>query len=137
SDPRLGIMFTPIVFDSAKGTQRYPSRTPTYVGHHNGSATLPDSTVSWIGPFFSNENATLNVVSYADQKFTEAEARLIVSGAAAADVPYRAAIRANMTKLRVDTAAITASLAARPKLSAVTNPLEEIITEKYIANFLK
>src|SRR2546429_9575179 len=59
------------------------------------------------------------------------------SGAAAADVPYRAAIRANMTKLRVDTAAITAYLAARPNLSAVTNPLEEIITEKYIANFLK
>jgi len=137
NDPRLPIMFTPIVYDSVRGTTRYPATTTRYVGHPNGGATLPDSTVSWIGPFFSNENAPLSVVSYADQKFTEAEARLIVSGAAAADVPYRAAIRANMTKLRVDTAAITAYLAARPNLSAVTNPLEEIITEKYIANFLK
>jgi hypothetical protein len=76
-------------------------------------------------------------VSYSDQKFTEAEARLIVSGAAAADAPYREGIRANMQKLGVGTAAITAYLAARPALATLANPLEEIITEKYIANFLK
>ena len=137
SDPRLPIMFTPIVYDSIRGTTRYPSTTPKYVGHRNGSAQLADSTVSWIGPFFSNENAPLNVVSYADQKFTEAEARLIVGGATAADAPYREGIRANMQKLGVAAAAITAYLAARPSLATVANPLEEIITEKYIANFLK
>jgi hypothetical protein len=137
SDPRLPVMFTPVVFDSVRGTVRYPAATTRYVGHPNGGSTLPDSTVSWIGPFFSSDTARLNVVSYADQLFTEAEARLIVSGATAADAPYRAGIRANMTKLRVDTAAITAYLAARPNLGAVANPLEEIITEKYVANFLK
>jgi hypothetical protein len=137
SDPRLPIMFTPIVFDSVRGTTRYPSTTPTYVGHPNGGSTLSDSTVSWIGPFFSNENAKLSVVSYADQKFTEAEARLIVSGAAAADAPYREGIRANMTKLGVASTAIDAYLAARPSLATVANPLLEIITEKYVANFLK
>ena len=137
SDPRLPIMFTPIVYDSIRGTTRYRSTTPRYVGHRNGSAQLTDSTVSWIGPYFSNENASLNVVSYADQKFTEAEARLIVSGAAAADAPYREGIRANMQKLGVATAAINAYLAARPALNTLANPLEEIITEKYIANFLK
>ena len=137
SDPRLPIMFTPIYYDSVRGTTRYRSTTPRYIGHRNGSGTLSDSTVSWIGPFFSNGDATLNVASYSDQKFTEAEARLIVSGAAVADVPYRAGIRANMEKLRVATAAIDAYLAARPGLATLTNPLEEIITEKYIANFLK
>jgi hypothetical protein len=137
NDPRLPIMFTPIVYDSIRGTTRYPAATIRYVGHPNGGATLADSTVSWIGPFFSNENARLSVASYADQKFTEAEARLIVSGAAAADAPYRDGIRANMTKLGIASGAIDAYLATRPDLSTVANPLEEIITEKYVANFLK
>jgi hypothetical protein len=57
------------------------------VGHPNGGPTLADSTVSWVGAYFSDEDAPLNVVSYSDQKFTEAEARLIVSGAADDDAP--------------------------------------------------
>jgi hypothetical protein len=137
NDPRLPIMFTPIVYDSIRGTVRYPSTTPTFIGHRNGAAQLTDSTVSWIGPYYSNENATLNVVSYADQKFTEAEARLIVGGATAADAPYRDGIRAHMQKLGVATAAINAYIAARPALSTLANPLAEIIREKYVANFLK
>jgi hypothetical protein len=137
NDPRLPIMFTPVAYDSVRGTVRYPSRTPTWVGHPNGGAPLNDSTVSWIGPYYSAENANLSVVSYADQKFTEAEARLIVSGAAAADAAYREGIRAHLQKLGVATAAITAYVNARPNLATVANPLEEIITQKYIANFLK
>ena len=60
-----------------------------------------------------------------------------MSGAAAADQAYRDGIRANMTKLGVAAAAINAYIAARPALASVANPLQEIITEKYIANFLK
>ena len=142
SDPRLPILFTPIFYDSIKGSGpsrvTFPAKPGTFVGHVEGSdQTHADSTVSLIGPFFSNEAASLNIASYSDQKFTEAEARLIVSGAAAADQPYRDAIKANMTKLGVSSAAITAYLAARPALTSVSNPLQEIITEKYIANFLK
>jgi hypothetical protein len=142
SDPRLGILFAPVWYDSIKGsgTSRvvYPAKPNTFVGHVEGGDVLQtDSTVSNIGAFFSNENAPLNVASYADQKFTEAEARLIVSGAAAADQAYRDGIRANMTKLGVSSAAITAYLNARPALASVSNPLQEIITEKYVANFLK
>jgi hypothetical protein len=142
ADPRLPILFTPIVYDSIKGSGpsrvTYPAKPGTYVGHVAGSDQIQaDSTVSLIGPFFSNETASLNVVSFADQKFTEAEARLIVSGAAAADQPYRDGIRANMTKLGVSTAAINAFLATRPALASVANPLQEIIIEKYVANFLK
>jgi hypothetical protein len=142
ADPRLPILFTPIVYDSIKGSGpsrvTFPAKPGTFVGHLAGSdQTQTDSTVSLIGPFFSNETASLNVVSFADQKFTEAEARLIVSGAAAADQAYRDGIRANMTKLGVTTAAINAYLASRPALASVANPLQEIITEKYVANFLK
>ena len=142
SDPRLPILFAPIQYDSIKGTGTsrvtFPAKPNTFVGHLSGGDQFQaDSTVSTIGPFFSNENATLSVASFADQKFTEAEARLIVSGAAAADQPYRDGIRANMTKLGVATAAINAYIAARPPLASVSNALQEIITEKYIANFLK
>jgi hypothetical protein len=141
NDPRLGILFTPIFYDSIRGTgvnrRTYPAKPNTFVGHLAGSDVFQtDSTVSQIGPFFSAEAAPLNVASYADQKFTEAEARFIVSGAAAADGAYRDGIRANMTKLGVPAAAITAYVNARPALTAA-NALQEIITEKYIANFLK
>ena len=136
-DPRIGIFFTPAPLDSVRGTVRYPATTVKYVGHRNGGATLNDSTVSWVGPFFSAETATLDVVSYADQKFTEAEARLIVTGAAAADAAYRDGVRAHMQKVGVPTAAINTYIAALPALNTRANPLEEIITQKYIANFLK
>jgi hypothetical protein len=141
-DPRLPILFTPIVYDSIKGSGpsrvTYPAKPGTFLGHTAGSDVIQaDSTVSLVGPFFSNETAPLNVVSYADQKFTEAEARLIVSGAAAADQAYRDGIKANMTKLGLSASAVTAYLATRPALTSVANPLQEIITEKYIANFLK
>jgi SusD/RagB-like outer membrane lipoprotein len=136
-DPRIGIFFTPAPLDSVRGTVRYPATSVKYVGHRNGAATLNDSTVSWIGPVYSAETATLDLVSYADQKFTEAEARFIVSGATAADAPYRDGVRAHMQKVGVSAAAINTYLAALPALSTRSNPLEEIITQKYIANFLK
>jgi hypothetical protein len=128
NDPRLGIIVRPT---------RRDLPNIVYRGHRNGAPQENDSTVSDIGPYFSADSAALNWNSYANAKFIEAEARLIVSGATAADAPYRAAIRANMEKLRVPTAAINTYLAARPALNTVANPLEAIITQKYIANFLK
>lgn len=41
-----------------------------------------------------------------------------------------------MEKLGVPAGDIDSYIAARPALSAVANPLAEIITQKYIANFL-
>lgn len=137
SDPRLPVMFMPVVYDSIRGATRYPSNGAKFVGHRNGTGTLTDSTVSWLGTYYTNENANLSVASYSDQKFTEAEARFIVSGAASADAAYRDGIRAHMTKLGVPLASINTYLAARPNLGTVANPLAEIIGQKYIANFLK
>jgi hypothetical protein len=125
NDPRMPIMVAPALSDGQ------------YRGHRNASAPLPDSSVSQVGAFFVAANAPVNVASFAEAKFIEAEARLIASGAAAADAPYRAAIRANMEKWGVASAAIDAYIAARPALGSVANPLAEIIREKYIANYLK
>src|SRR5439155_405002 len=76
NDPRLPILFTPIVYDSIRGTgtsrKTFPAKPNTFVGHLAGSDQFQtDSTVSTVGAFFSAENAPLNVASYADQKFTE------------------------------------------------------------------
>ena len=129
NDPRLPIMVEPTIRDLENGET-------VYRGHYNSAGTEPDSTISEVGRFFTDEDALLNVASFADAKFTEAEARLILSGAGAADAPYREGIRAIMEKWGVDPADIDAYLADRPPLASVANPLEEIIREKWIANYL-
>ena len=129
NDPRLPIMLEPAVKDLELGNT-------VYRGHYNDAEVEPDSTISLVNIFFTGEDADLNVATYADAKFTEAEAQLIVSGAGAADAPYRAGIRAIMEKWGVDEADIAAYLADRPNLSTLGNPLKEIIREKWLANYL-
>ena len=129
NDPRLPIMVEPAIKDMENGET-------VYRGHYNHVDPEPDSTISEVGHHFTAEDAPLSVGTYADAKFTEAEARLIVGGAGAADAPYREGIRAIMEKWGVDAADISAYLAERPSLASVANPLEEIIREKWIANYL-
>jgi hypothetical protein len=129
NDPRLPVFARPA-----------PSDTPNaivYRGHRSGSGASATNLYSRIGNYFVGDSTHANWVSNSHARFLEAEARLYVSGAAAADAPYRAAIRANMEKLRVAPGAIDAYLAALPALGSVANPLEEIMREKYVANFLK
>jgi hypothetical protein len=123
SDPRLNI-----TADVASGGVRR--------GHRNGDPQGPDAMYSAIGSFFAGDTL-FNWKSFAEAKFIEAEARLIANGAADADAAYRAGIRANMEKLRVSAANTNTYVNARPNLSTVANPLEEIMREKFIANFLK
>jgi hypothetical protein len=125
NDPRIPIMLDPALSDGG------------YRGHANAASPEPDSSISQVGVYFTAEDAPVNVASYAEAKFIEAEAMLILSGAGSADNAYRAAIRANMEKWGVAGAAIDAYIAALAPLSSVPNPLEEIIREKYIANYLK
>ena len=108
-----------------------------YRGHVSGTGAQANAQFSRIGNYFAGDSASLNWVSYAHAKFLEAEARLITAGAAAADAAYRAGIRANMEKLGVAEPQIAAYLAARPPLGSVANPLEELMREKSVANFLK
>ncbi len=108
-----------------------------YRGNRTGGPGEPDSAISMIGKAFSADNVHHIWVTYDDAKFLEAEARLIVSGAGAADATYREAIRANMVRLGVAQADIDTYLAARPALGSSANPLEALINEKYVANFLQ
>jgi hypothetical protein len=123
SDPRLNL-----TANAAAGNVRR--------GHRNGDPAGPDANFSNVANLFANDTLW-NWKSFAEAKFMEAEAQLITSGAAAADAAYRAGIRANMQKMRVAEAAINTYINARPNLATVANPLQEIMREKFIANFLK
>jgi hypothetical protein len=142
NDPRLPILAEPAQLECPVGSnyQRADCKLATsviYRGNVGGGVGEPDSAISAIGDFITADDADFVWFTYEDTKFLEAEARLIVSGAGAADAPYRAAIRANMTRLGVAPAAIDAYLATKPSLGSVANPLKELMWEKYVSNFLR
>lgn len=141
-DPRLPIMADPAELECPVGTGYsrddcvLATRT-IYRGNMSGGDGEPDSAISRIGVFFTRDDADHVWFTYEDAKFLEAEALLITSGAGAADVAYREGIRANMVRLGVAQADIDAYVNAKPPLGSVANPLKELISEKFVANFLQ
>lgn len=119
---------TDAMFDPSDGT---------YVGHTNGAEGIGTSSVSSIGTFYSAADAPLTWLSYVEAAFIRAEAVLRTQGAAAADPLYRDAIRASMDQLGVSTSDRDDYVGARPSLTAVADPLEAIILEKYVALYLQ
>jgi len=131
-DPRIGILID-------------KKTAANYVGLANGSSTTGNTTDLTVNTFFGKTGAPLLMASYAEQKFIEAEARFLLNGGTVTSVgstqaaydAYLAGINANMTKLGVPGASITAY---------VTNPqvavgpagltLELIMREKQVALFL-
>jgi len=116
-----------------------------YVGRLSGADPAPDYTVySTIGTFFGGDNpvagtngeaAPLVVATYSEALFLKAEATFIISGAAAADPIYRAAIAADMSQLGVASGDQTIYINAKPALTSASAE-EQIIDEKYLADFL-
>ncbi|WP_212002364.1 SusD/RagB family nutrient-binding outer membrane lipoprotein [Chitinophaga sp. HK235] len=123
SDPRLPIIATK---DADGG---YSGRVP-------GATPLPDPTVlSLVNSFYANAASPLFLATYSEALFIKAEATFIKSGATAATPVFQAAIQAHMDMLKVAPAAAQAYINSRPVLTAA-NALQQIIYEKYVANFL-
>ncbi|HEX6983443.1 MAG TPA: SusD/RagB family nutrient-binding outer membrane lipoprotein [Balneolaceae bacterium] len=122
NDPRLAV-------------QARPNVNGVYRGHENGEPGEDNSLISEMGVFYASPGAAVTWISYAEALFIKAEATFILNGAAAADPIYRDAIRASMNKLGVDPAERDAYIANQPTLTNA-NGLEDIMTQKYIANFL-
>lgn len=127
-DPRLPIQARPVV-------SALPDSV-AYVGHVNGEDGIGRTNVSRIGNFYSDADAGLTWIHYAEAKFIEAEARLILDGPGAADPIYRDAVRAHMDNLGVEMADRDQYINSLPALTDVENPLRDIMIQKYIANFL-
>jgi hypothetical protein len=128
NDPRLPIQARPV-------ESSLPDSI-VYIGHRNGEDGIGSSNVSRIGHFYSDADADLTLLHFAEAKFIEAEARLILNGAGTADPVYRDAIRAHMDDLGISQDDREAYLNTLPSLAAADNPLKEIMAQKYIANFL-
>lgn len=134
NDPRLPVM---------AATGRYG----TYMGRASGAAPAGDYTVySALNTFYggylplnvynnSGAAASLWLMTYSEALFIRAEAVLITQGAAAAEPVYQAAIGSHMDLLWVSEEDKTAYIISRPQLTT-TNAMEQIITEKYVADFL-
>ena len=132
-DPRL-----PILADT--------NSAGVYAGRPAGIGAGPDPNVySSLNTFYGGylpiedisdgSSAPLYLATYSEALFIKAEATFIKSGATAADPIYRLAIAAHMSMLGVSTADQAAYIATRPALTA-GNAVEQIINEKYIADFL-
>ena len=123
NDPRLPI-------------QAQPDDEGLYRGSPNGVGSALNDTISAIGNFYSDADAPLQLLNYAEAKFLEAEALYRTQGAAAAQTAFQDAVQASMDELGVSTNEADTYVAALPALTA-TNALEQIIEQKYIALFLQ
>lgn len=138
NDPRLPIQARPVgAVDGSGIVEGFDPETIEYEGQVNGTDGGGAVNFSSIGEFYSAPDSPLNWISYAEVKFIEAEATYITSGAGAAQPIYEDGVRASMEKLGVDEGDIDTYIATNlPSLADADDPVEEIITQKYIANFL-
>ena len=127
NDPRLPVMAD---LNNAGG----------YIGHRNGGDPVtPLAAISGIGAYYLDPDFDVPLITFAEQKFIEAEAQWILGNTDAARTAYADAVRANMTELSgkgetgeaITTAQQEAYLAANP-----LNTLEDLITQKYIAAYV-
>lgn len=122
-----------------------------YVGHPNGAPAAPD--VSAIGSFYSDADAPLDWITFAEQKYIEAEAQFLLGNREAAQAAYQAGLQASFDKLAAAmvtgaaqagvtsaelSQAIAGYLAANGTLVNQDNAAyRQIMVQKYIANFLQ
>jgi hypothetical protein len=123
-----------------------PTTATTWVGVTAGRGTGSGSNVSFnTTTWQSTQTAPIQLCTFAEAKFIEAEARFIANGGtttsrgttAAGYAAWQEGIRANMTKLGAATASITAYLGdAAVNVGAANLPLSAIMMQKYRALFL-
>ncbi len=115
-------------------------RVGEYVGTRNGAGRGSDPeagvrAVLAVGSWYANAPTDpLQMATYAEMKFIEAEAALAAGQTGRAATAYEAGIRAHMEKLGVDPADIDAYW-ANPEVSTNID-LDKIMKEKYVAMFL-
>lgn len=132
TDPRRQFYFTQL-----------PAASGLYVGAVGGAAsnaalysklhTYLRGTLS--GTSYSGA-APIRMLTFAEYNFIRAEAALRFSSAGDAEAFFQAGIKASMEEAGVAAADITAYIAANGTLSgSAAQKLEQIINEKYIANY--
>jgi len=122
SDPRLSYSIA-----LNKPPKTTPPTTPTYVG--NEPNDLSTTSSSYIGSAYASDDSPVGIVTYAEAKFIEAEAKFRLGQDARP--AFEAAVAASVTKITGTPASTTFVSSATAVIS-----LSNIIQQKYIALFL-
>lgn len=123
NDIRLGPQLT-----SMLNTLSDPRR-PFY---SQGQTMLTDG-VSTLGPLYASSASPVPLITFAETKFIEAEAQLILGNNAAAKTAFTDAIRASLQRAGVSDANATTYLAQTSVVPAGDISLQNIIDQKYLA----
>jgi hypothetical protein len=132
-DPRMEFMFSKTQLGTFRGTTNGAGRDPDVVDLRLDASTLVEST------FYANRISPVMVMTFAEQKFIEAEAYLAKGAGfnAQAYAAYLAGIAAHMDMLGVDPTDRDAYI-NDPEVSVgdANITLDLVMKEKYVAMFL-
>ncbi|MES2574621.1 MAG: SusD/RagB family nutrient-binding outer membrane lipoprotein [Bacteroidota bacterium] len=115
----------------AVASEKDADGNPTAVYSGNSPEDLETVSTSYIGPAFASVTSNIGIVTYAEAKFIEAEAKLRLSDPLGAKTALEDGIKASVLK-------ITGTPATNSFITSVTGTvnLENIIQQKYVALFL-
>lgn len=149
-DPRRRSYFVPFPYDSSPATYRgasfldiepssaysrihsyiYGNASPVDPTRINSNGSLQDGAITYSG------DGPARLLTYAEYSFIRAEAALLYGAPGNASQFFSEGIRASMLEAGMEQAEIDAYLAAHGTLSGTNEQqLEQIITEKYVANY--
>jgi hypothetical protein len=130
TDPRRPFFATPVAA---------PPAAPEYRGSQAGRPVLPSSG---IGTFYGSQNSPVPLLTYAEARFIEAEARLLLDqNDPKAQEALQTAVRASLDKVagnsvsQADKEAYIARRASFAGASSFAAKLNVLITQKYLALF--
>ena len=141
NDFRLGKQFVDLLKATPADPRLPVFAKPNSAGAYSGSAAGQGQAAdSQIGTYFTTATTPVSLITYAEAKFMEAEARLRVNGTdAQAETALKAAVSASVdkvTKGAVSAADLTAFAGNRGTFTGdAANWLRQVITQKYIALF--
>lgn len=134
-DPRIDFITAPA------SNAAFPDLIGQYIGTRNGAGRgdAPEANVRAVlavGSWYASEpTAPLQMITYAEMKFIEAEAKLASNDPTAINA-YEEGIRAHMTKLGVEQADIDAYWAEAEVSNPATFGIDKVMKEKFVAMFL-
>lgn len=128
-DPRLPLLTDTTIFGDYRGT-------PNGVGRV-GDGTQPDETYLQSDKGPAKTDAPLDIITFAELKFIEAEAALAAGSQGRANMAFRAGVRASMIELGVDSSAMESYLMANYGEEGDDIDRDDIFREKYVALFLQ